>query len=256
MQEHDQVAIPSPRGSPEIRVAQNRRSEGPAGQEALQALTEMIRSKQLGPGDRLPTERQLAENMGLSRNTVREAIRSLEMISVLEVRRGDGTYVTSLEPHVLLQATTFVVQLLQDHSVIEMLEVRAILESAVAEMAAARISAESLREIERSLDDFGSEPWSDRWLEADQRFHALIATAANNDLLASLLGSLSAGTYGARHLQGDLRPHHNVQLAALQHRRIYEAIVRRDPRAAGFEAGAHVSSTAAWLRAVLQTDDQ
>jgi GntR family transcriptional regulator, transcriptional repressor for pyruvate dehydrogenase complex len=232
----------------------NERSERAASQEALEALMQMIRSKELGPGDRLPTERQLAENMKLSRNTVREAIRALELISVLEVRRGDGTYVTSLEPQVLLRATTFVVQLLQDHSVVEMLEVRAILESAVTEMATARISGEDLREIERSLDDFGSEPWSEQWLEADQRFHALVARAANNEFLASFLGTLSAGTSAVRNLQGDLRPQASVQIASLQHRRIYEAIARRDSRAASLEAGAHVSGTAAWLRAVLQTD--
>lgn len=213
----------------------------------------MIRSRQLGPGERLPTERQLAERMGLSRNTVREAIRALEMMSVLDVRRGDGTYVTSLEPQVLLQATTFVVQLLQDHSVIEMLEVRAILEAAAAEMAAARSTVDDLEEIEASLGDFGTEPWSDKWLEADQRFHALIAKAASNELLASFLNSLSARTYDARHLQSDLRPG-SRPTGHEQHQRIYEAIARRDPRAASFEAGAHVAGTAAWLRAVLAAE--
>jgi GntR family transcriptional repressor for pyruvate dehydrogenase complex len=224
----------------------------PAGEEAVAVLTEMIRSRQLRPGDRLPTERQLAETMGLSRNTVREAIRALEMIRVLDVRRGDGTYVTSLEPDVLLQATTFVVQLLQDHSVIEMLEVRAILEAAAAETAAARISKDHLRELERAIPELDHEPWSDRWLEADRKFHTLIAKAAGNGLLESLLETLSTGTYTARHVQGDVRRDENVRLGESQHRRIYEAIARRDPRAAGLEAGAHVSATAAWLRAVLE----
>jgi GntR family transcriptional repressor for pyruvate dehydrogenase complex len=223
----------------------------PAGEEAVAILTEMIRSRKLGPGDRLPTERQLAETMGLSRNTVREAIRALEMIRVLDVRRGDGTYVTSLEPDVLLQATTFVVQLLQDHSVVEMLEVRAILESAAAETAAARISDEQLHALEDAIPEGDDEPWSERWLEADRRFHTLIAKAAGNDLLESLLETLSTGTYTARRIQGDLR-HESVRQGGSQHRRIYEAIARRDPRAAGLEAGAHVSATVAWLRAVVE----
>lgn len=232
-------------------VTPHRGGGGSAGQEALKALTEMIRQKRLGPGDRLPTERQLAENFGLSRNTVREALRALETMRVLDVRRGDGIYVTSLEPSVLLQATTFAAQLLQDQSVIEMLEVRAILEASAAELAAVKISTEGLQELERSLQDFGSEHWSDQWLDADRRFHALIAIASGNAVLASLLESLSASTLDARHLQGDTRPAHSVQSARLHHRRIYEAIARRDPKAAGFEAGAHVSGTAGWLRSVL-----
>ncbi len=126
----------------------------PVCKDALQALTEMITSGELGPGSRLPAERQLAQLMGLSRNTVREAISALEMLRVLDVRRGDGIYVTSLEPQVLLEATTFVVQLLEDHSVIEMMQVRAILESAAAEMAAMNISADAMSELQRTMAQF------------------------------------------------------------------------------------------------------
>lgn len=221
---------------------------GPAGEEALQALMEMIRSRALGPGDRLPTERQLALDIGLSRNTVREALRALELMGVLDVRRGDGIYVSSLEPAVLLRATTFVVELLRDHSTIEIFEVRAVLESAAAQMAAISISVECLRELEQALDHFGDERWSRQWLEADIRFHSLVASASGNDVLASLLRSLSANTYEIRHLQGETHPDDSVHSALQQHRRIYEAIARRDPIGAGYEAGAHVSATAGWLR--------
>jgi GntR family transcriptional repressor for pyruvate dehydrogenase complex len=222
-----------------------------AGREALQSLTEMIASKRLGPGAKLPTERQLAATLGVSRNTLREAISRLEVLGVLDIRRGDGIYVTSLEPSVLLEATSFVVQLLHDDSVLEMLEVRAILESAAAETAAVRISEDELRELKLALDDFGGEPFSDKWLEADQRFHNLVAAASGNDVLASFLSSLLVGTYSARHVQGDVRPPRDqLRSSIAEHRRIYEAIANRDPRAAGFEAGAHVTSTLTWLRAL------
>jgi GntR family transcriptional regulator, transcriptional repressor for pyruvate dehydrogenase complex len=224
---------------------------GPACKDALQALTEMITSGKLGPGSRLPTERQLAQLMGLSRNTVRESISALAMLRVLDVRRGDGIYVTSLAPEVLLEATSFVVQLLQDHSVIEMMQVRAVLESAAAEMAAIKMSAKALTDLEQTMHDFAREPWSDRWLELDRRFHALIASASGNDVLASLLSSLSSETYRARHVQGNWLPPEQFDSARLQHRRIFEAIERRDHKAAGFEAGAHVSGTVAWLRELI-----
>ncbi len=70
-------------------------------------------------------------------------------------------------------------------------------------------------------------------------------------MLASLLGSLSSETYSARHVQGNWLPPQQFDIARQQHRRIYEAIERRDIRAAGFEAGAHVTGTVAWLRELL-----
>jgi GntR family transcriptional repressor for pyruvate dehydrogenase complex len=239
--------------SREMSSTSTQSDAGLAGREALQSLTEMIASKQLGPGAKLPTERQLAATLGVSRNTVREAISRLEVLGVLDIRRGDGTYVTSLEPGVLLEATSFVVQLLHDNSALEMLEVRAILETAAAEMAALRISDDELLELEHVLDDFGGEPFSDKWLEADQRFHNLVAAASGNDVLASFLSSLLVGTYSARHVQGDVRlPRDQLQSSIEQHRRIYEAIANHDPRAAGFEAGAHVTGTLTWLRALRE----
>ncbi|MES2866630.1 MAG: GntR family transcriptional regulator, partial [Actinomycetota bacterium] len=67
--------------------------------EAIEKIKAMIVSGELSPGDRLPPEKELSERLGLSRNSMREAVKALEVIRVLDVRRGDGTYVTSLEPH-------------------------------------------------------------------------------------------------------------------------------------------------------------
>ena len=66
--------------------------------EAILKIKEMIRSGDLKPGDRLPPEKELGEALGLSRSSLREAVKALEIIRVLDVRRGDGTYVTSLNP--------------------------------------------------------------------------------------------------------------------------------------------------------------
>ncbi|HYS36647.1 MAG TPA: GntR family transcriptional regulator, partial [Pseudonocardiaceae bacterium] len=72
--------------------------------EAIEKIKEMIVTGALHPGDRLPREADLAERLGLSRNSLREAVKALSLIHVLDVRQGDGTYVTSLEPSVLLDA--------------------------------------------------------------------------------------------------------------------------------------------------------
>ena len=74
----------------------------------------MIVSGELRPGDRLPREKELSERLGLSRSSLREAIKALSLIRILDVRQGDGTYVTSLSPPLLLEALSFVVDFHED----------------------------------------------------------------------------------------------------------------------------------------------
>src|SRR5262245_33032024 len=82
--------------------------------QAIESIKQMIVSGELGPGDRLPREAELAERLGLSRNSLREAVTALSLVRVLEVRQGDGTYVTSLDPELLLETMAFVVDLHSD----------------------------------------------------------------------------------------------------------------------------------------------
>ena len=96
--------------------------------EAILQIKQMILDGRLRPGDRLPPEQELSASLGLSRSSLREAVKALEIIRVLDVRRGDGTYVTSLEPGLLLEAMSFVVDLHEDASVLELFAVRRILE--------------------------------------------------------------------------------------------------------------------------------
>jgi len=96
--------------------------------DAIDKIKAMIVSGELRPGDRLPREAALAERLGLSRNSLREAVRALALIRVLDVRQGDGTFVTSLEPSLLLDALSFVVDFHRDDTVLQFLEVRRILD--------------------------------------------------------------------------------------------------------------------------------
>src|SRR3981189_1967029 len=124
--------------------------------DAIDKIRELIVSGSWGPGDRLPKESELAAQLGLSRNSLREAVRALSQLRVLEVRQGDGTYVTSLEPELLLESTSFVSHLLVGESALELFEVRRLLEGAAAALAAARIDEagkEALRtKLERMIE--------------------------------------------------------------------------------------------------------
>src|SRR5258708_20257203 len=95
--------------------------------EAIETIRELIASGEWGPGTRLPREADLAAQLGLSRNSLREAVRALSLARVLEVRQGDGTYVSSLEPHDLLEPTRFATHLLRGPPLLHLFQLRRIL---------------------------------------------------------------------------------------------------------------------------------
>src|SRR5262245_20146500 len=131
----------------------------------------MLLTGELRPGDRLPPEKELSEKLGLSRSSLREAVKALELIRVLDVRRGDGTYVTSLEPRRLLEAVSFVVDLHEDSSVLDLLEVRRILEPAAAALATRRCTQEDLAQLWSFLDEVDPATSVEDLVEHDLKFH-------------------------------------------------------------------------------------
>jgi DNA-binding FadR family transcriptional regulator len=173
------------------------------------------------------------------------------MMRVLQVRHGEGIFVTSLDAALLLEATGFTLQLMRDHEVVDMLELRAILEGAAAGLASARMTDEQLRVLLQRLEELDAASTADELLEADIAFHACIAASAGNVVLASLLDTFSARTYRARHLNAGLALDEALVRSRASHRRIYEAVAARDPEAARASASTHVANLAGWLRNVL-----
>src|SRR5690349_12401506 len=119
--------------------------------EAISKIKDMIVRGELTPGSRLPPEKDLAERLGLSRSSMREAVKALEVIRVLDVRRGDGTYVTSLEPKLLLEAISFVVDLHDDDSLLEIFAVRRVLESHATGLAAQRAGEDDVASLDAEI---------------------------------------------------------------------------------------------------------
>ena len=116
---------------------------------AIDNIREMIADGRLKPGDRLPPEHALAEQLGVSRGSLREAVRALSQLNVLVVRRGDGTYVRSLEPSDLLSGLVHAIELVPAHGLDEVLEVRRLLLPPAAALAAQRVTAKQLDELRR-----------------------------------------------------------------------------------------------------------
>ncbi|MDT0611304.1 FadR/GntR family transcriptional regulator [Streptomyces lancefieldiae] len=218
--------------------------------EAIEKIKGMIVSGALRPGDRLPKESELAAGLGLSRNSLREAVRALSLIRILDVRQGDGTYVTSLDPQLLLEAVSFVVDFHRDDTVLEFLAVRRILEPAATAMAASRISERELDSLDAQLDALGGEPSVEELVAGDLEFHRGIVGASGNSVLCSLLDSLSGPTTRARVWRG-LTQEDAVSRTLHEHRAILGALRDRDADAARSWATVHIASVEQWLRSAL-----
>jgi len=215
--------------------------------EAIEKIKAMIVSGELSPGDRLPPEKELSERLGLSRNSMREAVKALEVIRVLDVRRGDGTYVTSLEPHLLLEAISFVADMHDDDSLLEIFAVRRMLESQATGIAATLGTAEEIDALQAELDGIDSDVSVDALVEHDIRFHREIVRMAGNTYLASLIESLSGQTVRARIWRG-LTEQGAVERTLSEHRAIADAIAQRDPNLATSLTTAHIAGIERWLR--------
>ncbi|MFE7759338.1 FadR/GntR family transcriptional regulator [Streptomyces sp. NPDC057429] len=218
--------------------------------EAIEKIKGMIVSGALGPGDRLPKESELASELGLSRNSLREAVRALSLIRILDVRQGDGTYVTSLDPQFLLEALSFVVDFHRDDTVLEFLAVRRILEPAATAMAALRIEEGRLDALDAQLDALGDAPSVEELVACDLEFHRGIVQASGNSVLCSLLDGLSGPTTRARVWRG-LTQEDAVSRTLHEHRAILAALRDRDAEAARSWATVHVASVEQWLRSTL-----
>lgn len=218
--------------------------------EAIEKIKGMIVSGALRPGDRLPKESELAAGLGLSRNSLREAVRALSLIRILDVRQGDGTYVTSLDPQLLLEALSFVVDFHRDDTVLEFLAVRRILEPAATAMAAARIDEQELDALSYRLDELGDDPSVEELVASDLEFHRGIVHSSGNSVLCSLLDGLSGPTTRARIWRG-LTQQDAVSRTLHEHRAILGALRDRDAEAARSWATVHIASVEQWLRATL-----
>ncbi|MFI5755853.1 FadR/GntR family transcriptional regulator [Streptomyces sp. NPDC051569] len=218
--------------------------------EAIEKIKEMIVSGALRPGDRLPKESELAAELGLSRNSLREAVRALSLIRILDVRQGDGTYVTSLDPQLLLEAMSFVVDFHRDDTVLEFLAVRRILEPAATAMASARITEAELDKLAAQLDALGPDPSVEQLVASDLDFHRGIVQSSGNSVLCSLLDGLSGPTTRARVWRG-LTQEDAVSRTIHEHRAILAALRDRDAEAARSWATVHIASVEMWLRSTL-----
>lgn len=220
--------------------------------DAITSIRRMILVGELVPGDRLPPEAELAATLGLSRTSLREAVRALTILGVIDTRQGDGSYITGLGPELLLGALGLAVDLQRESGMLDLVGVRRVLEPSATAMAATRITAEELAELKSCLDPEPSDSTDAPYelaLELDWEFHHIIARAAGNALLAVLLDGLAAPTLRMRIWRGQSVPG-ALERSVAEHRAIFDALAAADAELARAAATLHVAGVESWVRSL------
>ncbi len=207
--------------------------------KVAEQLRTLVEKEVMKPGERLPSERELAEQLGVSRPTVREAMIALELSGVIEIRSGSGIYVSKTKPSR---------QFSNDDTGIgpfEVLEIRQILESEACALAAARITDEELSQLEQSLKEMEEEEKRpDASEKADQRFHEIIAQSCQNSAIESVIRWLwqlrNESVISTRFLERIRKE--GIHPSISDHRAIFEALKARDPMRARESMRKHLES--------------
>ncbi|RXZ47061.1 FadR/GntR family transcriptional regulator [Agromyces binzhouensis] len=211
----------------------------------IDGIRQMITSGELMAGSRLPVERELGARLGVSRGPLREGVRALVVLGVLETRQGDGTYVTSLEPGQLLEPLGMLAELQSPENSVHLLAVRRVLEPEAAAHAALRISDDELAEARRILErgeailSVGDDIDLEATIDVDTEFHRLIATASGNPAFAAIIDALVGRTARAR-LWRAIHQHGAVHDTQREHRAILDALEAHDPDRARIRMSVHV----------------
>ncbi len=214
-------------------------------EEIVEQIKQLITNGKLKPGDRLLAERELAEQFQVSRASVREAIRTLEMLGVIDIRPGEGTFVRSSETDDIIRPLAMFLAV-ERSSLLDMFEMRRIFETATAGLAAERATQEELDQVESMLESMRErlnvqDP--EKGEEFDAAFHYAVAEAAHNSLLTKLFKTVSEEFAKANSVARRQLYHDNIQNAQKiidQHSEILEAIRSRQPRAASEAMLAHL----------------
>jgi GntR family transcriptional repressor for pyruvate dehydrogenase complex len=217
-------------GSSDLTLADRRwvaRSSRPmsASEQVVRHVRRLVELGELGVGDRLPAERALAQQTGVSRSSVRVGLRALSAMGVLQSRHGAGTFI-SHAPSLESDSLEFLAAL---HGVtrIEMFEARRMLEIGVAGLAAERADGHGLVAIADEVTSmFASLEEPQTFLVHDIRFHRALAAAAGNPILAAVVEMVSGIFYETRRQNVDRAT--DLREAAEMHRRIYNAVRIRD----------------------------
>jgi GntR family transcriptional regulator, transcriptional repressor for pyruvate dehydrogenase complex len=216
-------------------VAERRKLSG----VVIDRIVELLSEGTLKPGERLPSIEALAQQFSVGRTSVREALMALELVGVVEVRHGDGTFIREGASRFCLKPLSWGA-LLDQPKVAALAETRRCMESELAAMAAQRATVEEIAEIERQLlrmEAACHQP--DLYVGVDPQFHLAVWRAARNEVMLNLLASIMDLLRRVISTAVSSAPA-SIEAGLVAHRQIFEAIAARDPEAARFSMRRHL----------------
>jgi len=208
----------------------------------VQGIKQMILDGDLAAGQKLPTEKDLAPRLGVSRGSLREGVRALCSMGVLETRHGAGMYVTSLDPSLLLAPMGFVVDLQHESRAADIHAVRRTLEIEAVGRAALRITDAEIEQADSILaeaEEAIGRTDHETVIACDERFHRLIANASGNPVLAALIEAISSRTITDRMRRATSDEHADLRSAG-EHRAVLAALASGDPDVARIRMASHL----------------
>ena len=195
-------------------------------EEVTQHILSLIGSGSIKPGEKLPSERKLSQDLRVSRSSVREALQALAMMGLIEIKAGRGAYVRNILPEEVIDSNVLS-RLIQGESRQELAETRRILEVEIARLVAERRTEDDLPALQRSLTAAKSESvTADELIKADLDFHLQIARATHNSVLLKMFATIFPLLGESRAKVRDI-PDARYRIVAF-HRAIYEAIEKQD----------------------------
>ena len=232
-------------------VLRPRDKEGVA-HSVVNRILDLIRTGMLRAGDRLPSERELIDILAISRPSLREALRALAMLGVIESRHGGGAFVTNLEARTLLAPLDFFLSL-SETNLADAFESRRIVELEIVRKAARKATGEDIDDLEGMIaahEKVLADPVGFRIL--DSRFHARLSEAAGNVVLERI-------AYGLYNMGLDVRRRATQNLALIRqstgdHIRIVAAIAAHDPDRAAAEMAVHLDHIEATTRVAMKAE--
>ena len=172
-------------------------------QQVINALTDAMINRELRPGDKIPTEAEMAENMGVGRNSIREAIKILVYLGVLEIRRAEGTFVCEGFSESMIDPMIYGIILDKEDSYENLMELREMIEVGVLQLAMAKVQEEELKSLKEKLGhmktaiEAGSENVENAFW-ADNEFHDAICNIGKNPLVNKINQVVRVLTYSMR----------------------------------------------------------
>jgi GntR family transcriptional repressor for pyruvate dehydrogenase complex len=223
----------------------------PVSTEVARALLDYIFSGEVQPGARLPSERQLAESFGVGRSVVREALKSLGLLGLVEFRQGGGTYFRGADSELLPRVIEWGL-MLGERRTLDLVETRQHMEVLLARLAAQRRDADDLRAMQQHLREMKRSKTTDDFVDADVAFHLAVAKASKNSVLISLHSSIASLLHVWIHrvitAADSNAPSYD------EHVPIFDAVKAGDADAAAATMARHMDAAADRLRAALAAD--